>query len=169
MIESYSSEIPAVSRRIKDKLFTGRRHTCYLAQTDDFQFRKRMTRRLSDPELTAPPETLAWLEQFGFKASNGRKKHSFDSSNSSFDTYSFDDADKTIQPLGIGLRSTLDGTHTISFVQPGSPAHLAGLQKNEKLLKINGKLTNQLACYQLAKILSADPGKLHLVVETEIS
>jgi hypothetical protein len=45
-----------------------------------------------------------------------------------------------------------DGTHTISFVQPGSPAHLAGLQKNEKLLKINGKLTNQLACYQLAKV-----------------
>ena len=56
----------------------------------------------------APPETLAWLEQFGFKLDlNGRKKHSFDSSNSSFDTYSFDDADKTIQPLGIGLRSTL--------------------------------------------------------------
>jgi hypothetical protein len=56
----------------------------------------------------APPETLAWLEQFGFKRDlNGRKKHSFDSSNSSFDTHSFDDPDKTIQPLGIGLRSTL--------------------------------------------------------------
>jgi len=65
----------------------------------------------------APPETLAWLEQFGFKASNGRKKHSFDSSNSSFDTYSFDDADKTIQPLGIGLRSTL-GKRTTVIISP---------------------------------------------------
>ncbi|CAG5096592.1 Oidioi.mRNA.OKI2018_I69.XSR.g14691.t1.cds [Oikopleura dioica] len=129
-----------------------------------------MNRRLSDPEMTAPPETLAWLEEFGFKVDlTGRKKHSFDSSNSSFDNYAFDEADKTILPLGIGLRSTFDGTHTISFVQPGSPAHLAGIQKNEKLLKINGKLTNQLASYQIAKILSTDPGKLHLVVETEIS
>jgi hypothetical protein len=63
------------------------------------------------------PEAKAWLEEFGFKkgAFIERKKQSFGSTSSasSSDRWSFEDVDKTVLPLGVGIRSTLGKFKTI--------------------------------------------------------
>ncbi|CAG5098555.1 Oidioi.mRNA.OKI2018_I69.XSR.g15771.t1.cds [Oikopleura dioica] len=171
MNELFCQDLPSVRRRVKEQYL--RRHTTNFSKLQEFRnLTIQDARRLSDSDVFQRPEAKAWLEEFGFKKGSfiERKKQSIGSTSSasSSDRWSFEEIDKTVLPLGVGIRSTLDGKHTITHVQPGSPAHLSGMKKNDKILKVNGIHTSELANYQLVKMLSMNCGGMQIHVESDI-
>jgi len=118
--------------------------------------------------------TLGWLIEFGLIKQNQRTEQSkqikvpnFSSSKNSTGRRSFDEqrACSTIcGNLGLYIRSTIDGQHYVTSVNPGSPAEHAGIRVYDKIIQINSISTDSLQNHQVLKLLCSAP-EIDMLVE----